>query len=76
MELIIKMLITLALYDVLGWGLVLILGIIFKDSKPSSPRKSFKERLAEKQWESAKHHGLHQPDNKADTSNPPKETGT
>ena len=38
------------------------------------PRKSFKERLEEKQ-SLANHHG-HQPTDKVDTSNPPKETGT
>ena len=76
MELIIKMIIALALYDALGWVLVLILGIIFKDTElPKKPRKSFKERLEEKQNEYANHHG-HQPTDKFDTSNPPKETGT
>ena len=37
-------------------------------------RKSFKERLEEKQA-LANHHG-YQPTDKVDTSNPPKETGT
>ena len=36
---------------------------------PTPPKRS-------EQWVLAKHHGLYQPDNKVDTSNPPKETGT
>lgn len=77
MELIIKMIIALVLYDILGWGLVLFLSLLswkrwnpkMDNPPPPPPRKSFKERLAEKQ-------GLYQPTDKANTSNPPKETGT
>jgi len=58
MELIIKMVIALILYDVLGWVLVILLSwkpFKQRDRKmpnpPPPPRKSFKERLADKQNE-------------------------
>lgn len=76
MGLIIKMLIALALYDILGWGLVFILSLFpYKQwdrrmkNPPPPPKRS-------EQWIYAKHHGLYQPIDKVDTSNPPKETGT
>ncbi len=80
---------TIAGFLILGIQFVVLIYVIVKIIKgeikdyqlnklihPPKKRKSFKERLAEKQSESAKHHGLHQPINKVDTSNPPKETGT
>lgn len=39
-------------------------------------RQIDKRRQVREQWILAKHHGLYQPTNKVDTSNPPKETGT
>lgn len=41
-----------------------------KNPPPPPPRK------AKEEWLYAKHHGLYQPTNEVDTSNPPKETGT
>lgn len=81
METIISVLIALVIYDVVKWVIDLVWDIMA--SKPGLPnnrptplnRKSFKERLEEKQNAYANHHG-HQPTNKVDTSNPPKETGT
>ena len=85
METIIYIIIALLIYDIIKFTLSFVGEIIFStkhwnrrmdNPPPPPPRKSFKERLAEKQSQSAKHHRLYQPDNKVDTSNPPKETGT
>ena len=73
---------ALVIYDVVKWVIDLVWDIMtskpgiprYENPPPPPPRKSFKERLEEKQA-LANHHG-HQPTDKFKASNPPKETGT
>ncbi len=85
MELIVKMIIALIVYDILGWGLVLLLPWKRWDRKMENPptpplRKSFKEKLAEKEsgYEYLKKQKTKEYNDKVDeiANNPPKETGT
>jgi len=74
---LIEFMLTVVIGVVIGnviWYLILrpILNLPYKQwdrkmkNPPPPPKRS-------QQWVLAKHHGLYQPDNKVDTSNPPKD---